>query len=240
MRWCLSEAKLDMERCFVKGARCVLLAQDASEGKILVRVSVSNDQFENQRFSISYADLTGTDAFAVRDTTALAIDRWATPRMNIPSWGNQKVLKIKKQPQIDQKAKDSLCKAIQGIVTDAASDEFRAMRLASGVSTSQFVDSVLFPNVVLHGKDPTHAGGRFLKVWQHDPYLNGIFDLFVWGPDSMAKLIENSPDISRRFAHRVQLLEAISGVGANFWGRRQLLVATSGSEHVCFCRSFAR
>ena len=46
-----------------------------------------------------------------------------------------------------------------------------------------------------------------LNVWKHDPYLNKVFDLFVWGVDSMAKLIESSPDISRRFALRVQGLE---------------------------------
>ncbi len=98
--------------------------------------------------------------------------------------------------------------SIQGIATDAASDKFRAMGLASGTSESIFIDSVLFPNVVLHAKDPTHASGRFLKVWKHDPFLNGVFDLLVWGEDSMAKLIENSEDISRRFAIRVKMQES--------------------------------
>ena len=108
---------------------------------------------------------------------------------------------------LDTEAKTKLCEAIKGIATDAASDEFRAMRLATGKSTSAFVDHNLLPNVILHAKDPCHASGRFLKVWKHDPYLNAVFDLFVWGVDSMAKLIENSPDISRRFSLRVRGLE---------------------------------
>ena len=209
MRWCLSEAKLDMERDFAKRAKSVMFSQDASKGKLLLRVSVSNELLENQRFTISLMNLTGTDSFAVRDTTELAINRWATPRLDVPAWGCQRSPTHKKDAEIDLEAKDRLCMAIQGIATDAASDELRAMRLASGASASSFVDKVLFPNVVLHGKDPTHASGRFLKVWQNDPYLNSVFDLLVWGPDSMAQLIEHSPDISRRFAERVQLLEAL-------------------------------
>ena len=34
-----------------------------------------------------------------------------------------------------------------------------------------------------------------------------MFEVFVWGVDSMAKLIENNPDMSRRFALRVKGLE---------------------------------
>ena len=38
--------------------------------------------------------------------------------------------------------------------------------------------------------------------------LSGTFDLLVWGESSMSKLIEYSPDISRRFNHRVQQMES--------------------------------
>ena len=60
--------------------------------------------------------------------------------------------------------KTLLCKSIRSVATDAAADEFRAIRLASGASESCFVPSVLLSNLVLHAKDPTHASGRFLKV----------------------------------------------------------------------------
>ena len=77
----------------MKGACSTLLSQDASEGKLLVRVSVSNRQLEGSRLTISYVDLSGTDAFAIRDTTEKAIDRWATPRFKVPSWGSMQFKK---------------------------------------------------------------------------------------------------------------------------------------------------
>ena len=47
-----------------------------------------------------------------------------------------------------------------------------------------------------------------MQVWTAEPFLNAVFDLLVWGPSSMSKLIEFSPDISRRFNHRVQQMES--------------------------------
>ena len=206
MVWCLAEAKRDMEREFVKNAANTLISQDGCKGKLLVRVSVSSHELDNIRFTVNYVDIDGTDSFAIRDATQKAIERWATPRFRIPAYGSR--WNAHTRPAVDKDAKQALCESIMGIATDAASDEFRAMRLASGAAKSDFVNEALLPNVILHGKDPTHASGRFLKVWQHEPYLNDIFDMLVWGPDSMAKLIENSPDISRRFAQRVQAMES--------------------------------
>ena len=168
---------------------------------------MSSHELDNHRFTINYVDLDGTDSFAIRDGTQKAIERWATPRFRIPNYG-ARFYEAKKTAQVDDAAKEALCESIMGVATDAASDEFRAMRLASGAANSDFVNETLLPNVILHGKDPTHASGRFLKVWQREPYLNDVFDMLVWGPDSIAKLIENSPDISRRFSQRVQAMEA--------------------------------
>ena len=47
-----------------------------------------------------------------------------------------------------------------------------------------------------------------MQVWTAEPFLNAVFDLLAWGPSSMSKLIEFSPDISRRFNNRVQQMES--------------------------------
>ena len=86
MRWCLAEAKLDRERAFVKNAENAMLAQDASGGWNLVRVSVSSTDMTNERFTLGYSEIDGTDAFALRDTTEKVITRWATSRANLPKW----------------------------------------------------------------------------------------------------------------------------------------------------------
>ena len=87
IRWCLAEAKLDRERAFVKNAENALLAQDASDGWNLVRVSVSSADMINERLTLGYSEIDGTDAFALRDTTEKVVTRWATARANVPHYG---------------------------------------------------------------------------------------------------------------------------------------------------------
>ena len=57
MSWCLYEAKLDKERKFVRSAVNTMMSQDASEGKLFMRMSVSDKNLLNMRFSIGLADM---------------------------------------------------------------------------------------------------------------------------------------------------------------------------------------
>lgn len=104
---------------------------------------------------------------------------------------------------MDQAVFSALCNSVEGGVTDAASDELRALRLMTGRSTSSYIPKVLFPNFIFHAKDPTHASTRFLKVWLCDSYLKFTFELFIDGPNGIAKLISDSEDLTRRFGLRV-------------------------------------
>eukprot|EP00973_Karenia_brevis_P094478 12422704-Karenia_brevis.AAC.1 len=53
---------------------------------------------------------------------------------------------------------------------------------------------------MLQLRDPTHASGRFLKVWTADHFLGAVFDLFIGHKGSIISLIQYSPDIQRIFA----------------------------------------
>lgn len=161
MIWCMSECKRDRERKLVRNAASTLYSQDASDGKLLSRVSVSTGSFVNARFIIGWAPLMGTDSFAILETSKHSAELWATPRSNKPVYGG---FDLPRKPCVDELAVTSLWESVQAVVTDAASDEFRCMRLASGSSGSAFVCDTLMPNLVIHGKDPTHATGRFLKA----------------------------------------------------------------------------
>ena len=163
MVWCLSEAKRDKERKLVRCAASTLYSQDASDGKLLNRVSISTTSLENYRFIIGWLPLMGTDSFAILETTKQAVDAWATPRARKPTYGTAFYSSSPVLP-LDEVAKSSLLESIQAVVTDAASDEFRCVRLASGSSESAFVSDTLMPNLIIHGRDPTHASGRFLKA----------------------------------------------------------------------------
>ncbi len=53
---------------------------------------------------------------------------------------------------------------------------------------------------------PTHCHhpARLLKEWKADPFLAATFDFFIGGADSITRLIQNSPDITRIFRSKVQ------------------------------------
>ena len=55
MRWCLSEGKMDIEREQTASAHSALFSQDASQGTLCCRESVSTLKFKNLRFIIGYA-----------------------------------------------------------------------------------------------------------------------------------------------------------------------------------------
>lgn len=80
--------------------------------------------------------------------------------------------------------------------TDVASDAFRAGRLSTGASVSEFT-APIFENVQIHARDPTHASTRLTMAWRFDKYLWNVFGKFVWDVGSPAALIEHSPDIAR-------------------------------------------
>ena len=65
MIWCLSEAKLDMERLLAETVHTSLISQDAAGGKLFVRASVSSSLWKSDRFIIGYGEQAGTDAVAI-------------------------------------------------------------------------------------------------------------------------------------------------------------------------------
>ena len=219
MRWCLSEAVMDKERHAARHAHTSLYSQDGCDGYLLSRISTSTFGFELHCFIVGYTEQEGTNAIAIARTTKKGIERWCTPRLEPPLYGR---VTESIPATMDVPLYDTLCASVKGAVTDAASDEFRAIRLVSGASSSieLAAANVIFPGVIIHGKDPTHASGRFLKVWEHDHYLSAVFALFVNGPNSMAVLIANSPDIRRRFKIKVHTMGTsdIDSVGVRHMG----------------------
>ena len=60
---------------------------DARKARLRVRISMSTDFFDNPRFSLGELILSGTNSFAISETTRRIIETWATPRANRPAYG---------------------------------------------------------------------------------------------------------------------------------------------------------
>ena len=200
MTWALAEGKMDMERETLRNAVSVRLTQDARANRLLLHLAASIDKtFEHIKCHVGYASLCGTDAFDIAKTTESILDRFCTPRADMPEYGtHHRSQKNRPVACIDRDLKARISKAVEMLCTDAAGDELRTGRLMSGRSGSALV-SPLFENLILHLKDPSHATGRFLQVWMSDPFLGAVFDLFIGCRGSITNLIQHSPDLQRIF-----------------------------------------
>ena len=203
LAWCLTEAKIDMERSALRRARSICLSQDAQQGCLLMHVSASTANFEQIKCFLGYKPLSGTDAFDTLTTSASIIDRFCTPRADPPRYAC-----MTRQPstgKLDEAARSDINNAIETLCTDAASDELRVGRLMSGRAKSECV-AMMFHNFLNHVKDPTHASGRFLKTWSADPFISAVFDLFIGDPGSITNLIQHSPNIQSVFQKHIRAL----------------------------------
>jgi len=207
MEWCLKEAKMDMERelvvkqCHYKTS---VLTQDARKNKLVARLSITGSRLHHDTFCLGETEIQGTDSFAVRDATERIIEDFATPRKDPPAYGSLYGRSF--NPLCNYEVKSELCRSVEAICTDAASDEFRTGRLLTGESSSSFTTPIL-DQVKLHVRDPTHASTRFVETWKHDEYLKWLFGIMVWNTDSISSLITNSDDINRIWEERVKASE---------------------------------
>lgn len=190
MLWCIAERQMDIERALVAEAEHCCLSQDARLALLLCRLSVSSSKLDKINFAVGSRRIDGTDAFAIRNKTEEVVDRWCTPRTDRPQYGGPTPVP---PPKLMSGLKRKLCTTTSAVATDAASDEFRAVRLMSGASKSRYVDLAIFPNLIIRAKDPTHASTRFLKTWNNEEFLDNVFLLWEWGRKPSTILCRTRP-----------------------------------------------
>ncbi len=90
MLWCLAEALSDRHRKHMHDVVSVCLSQDVRAGRLLVRASTSRATSERQKFVLGCKPMGGTDAYALVEATRSCIDRFCTPRAQVPHYGRMK------------------------------------------------------------------------------------------------------------------------------------------------------
>ena len=212
MLYTLKESRLDIDRKALRAMKSGCLSQDARNGRLLIHFNASCVGLKRHRCFMGYTRLDGTDAFDIVKNTEQCLQRFCTPRVNPPHYGKIRADHDHESAELDLCLQQCITEKTTLTCTDAAADELRAGRLLSGRAISQIVSPV-FKNLKHHLRDPTHASGRFLKIWNADPFMGAVFDFFVGARGSITNLIQHSPDIQRIFQTQMQNIESCSVKG---------------------------
>ena len=148
LKWCLDEGLRHVQWLMLRKAHTIALSQDARNHRLLLRLTMSSENFERSSFVVGQLPCLGTNSHQVAETTNLLIQNFAKPMANVPKYGILRLL-----PAADvspcQSVLDILHSKTEALVTDAASDEMKSGRLLSGKEKSQFAAS-LFRNLIFH------------------------------------------------------------------------------------------
>ena len=148
LKWCLDEGLRQVQWLMLRKAHTIALSQDARNHRLLLRLTMSSENFERSSFVVGQLPCLGTNSHQVAETTNLLIQNFATPLANVPKYGILRLL-----PAADvspcQSVLDILHSKTEALVTDAASDEMKSGRLLSGKEQSQFAASLFRNNIFI-------------------------------------------------------------------------------------------
>ena len=148
LKWCLDEGLRQVQWLMLRKAHTIALSQDARNHRLLLRLTMSSENFERSSFVVGQLPCLGTNSHQLAETTNLLIQNFATPLVNVPKYG---ILRLLPADDVSpcQSVLDILHSKTEALVTDAASDEMKSGRLLSGKEKSQFAAS-LFRNLIFH------------------------------------------------------------------------------------------
>ena len=97
-------------------------------------------------------------------------------------------------PTLDENLLQHVKDVVMVLCTDGGPDEVRGMRL---------LRRDIFTNAT-HVLDKTHAACRIIeKPQKAEPFLDEVFDYWIYKNDSITNMIEHSPDIKETVARHV-------------------------------------
>ena len=103
------------------------------------------------------------------------------------------------EPQFDEEFFTHICKIVEAITIDSAADELTSAGDVASTEQCLREAGVEFMINLKHVlRDKAHASRRILsRPWKADPVLDAIVTLFVRGPKSISRIIQNSEDFRR-------------------------------------------
>lgn len=191
VRWCLSEAAMDIGRETLRDALCIAVTRDERKGRLLVRWRACKSDLTAASGVLGFDSCLGfADDLAVK--TKQAIQEFCTPLVNLP----RGFVSDEADKELDRQTERSIQSKTSILVTDAASPELLASGLLSGrrpYASSGGRETYLSSTKVIQ-RDAPHASCRLLKrPFAASPDLSGIMHEYINGPDSFCQRVFHSP-----------------------------------------------
>ena len=191
IRWCLSEACLQVARSTLREALAIAITRDERKGRLLLRWRACRPNFTAASGVLGFLPVQGfSDDLALK--TEKAIKAFCTPSVGLP----RGFVAAEADRKFDQAAESSIRQKTSILITDAASPEMLASSLLSGRRpyAGSGICSSYLAAVKVVGKDAAHASCRLIKrPFSASPQLESLMVEYINGPDSFCQKVWHSP-----------------------------------------------
>ena len=191
IRWCISEACLQVARSTLRDALSIAITRDERKGRLLLRWRACRPNFTAASGVLGFLPVEGfSDDLALK--TQEAIKAFCTPLLGLP----RGFVAGEADAKLDQAAESSIRQRTSVLITDAAAPELLASALLSGrrpYAGSGECASYLAA-VKLVGRDGPYASCRLIKrPFSASPALESLMQEYINGPDSFCQKVWHSP-----------------------------------------------
>eukprot|EP00435_Cladocopium_sp_Y103_P026188 s3581_g6.t1 len=191
IRWCISEACLQVARTTLREALAIAITRDERKGRLLLRWRACGPNFTASSGVLGFLPVEGfSDDLAAK--TQAAIKAFCTPAVGLP----RGFVAAPADTKFDQAAEASIRQKTSILITDAASPELLASGLLSGRRpyAESGARATYLSAVKVVGRDAPHASCRVIKrPFSASPELMKLMQEYINGPGSFCQKVWHSP-----------------------------------------------
>ena len=200
IRWCLSEAAMEVGRDILLKAPAIAVTRDERKGRLLVRWRACQDDLSCTSEVLGFGPVEGF-ADSLAEGCKTMVTEYCTPGLGLP----RGFVDPEKAPTLQEAVKRNIQAKTCVLVTDSAAPELLASMLLAGRRPyATGMEEQFFPSVKLIGRDAAHASTRLLKrPFGASAELQAVMTEFITGSDSFAQKIYHSPLYTSWWRERV-------------------------------------
>ena len=205
MSWCLAEGVRVVQRRFLEKARSIAIMQDKKDAELSMRFSAASNDLEQMSGFLGTIKSKGGHVDIVKSTLGI-LKMFCTSSHNRPRAAGAQ------ETPAPGPVNSNLLKRIKSSIEFHASDAEGAMLLASQKMKSEF------ENMLAGMWDLAHGFRRITqRPWAKDKILKSLIARIVTGPQSIVRLVQNSPEFSEWYCDiKDKLKQTIHGKVSNF------------------------
>ncbi len=160
MQWFIAEARRIRMRRFLRRATCVVLHQDASGSRLILRFAASTAKYElmQDAFGISRYHQHGSQASGIAKGTKELVKTFCVPYHGAPHLSEKQANRLGRLRVLDAALEARIRNSVEIADTDAAPDEVAAGKLLRCPVAEG--EEAYFPNAKFSKTDITHGVGR--------------------------------------------------------------------------------